>query len=128
MKETLTDNDFLKIESENNILIGIFKSAFVDITIAHKITNCRLEIQNGKLYPILSNIRLVKNSTKEARDFLASEAGCEGVLAAAVLTDSPVGNMIGNFFINVSKPLRPTKMFTKEAEAKKWLTQYVKND
>ena len=128
MKETLLDNDFLKIETENNILIGIFKSEFVDITIAHKTTDYRLEIQKGKLYPLLSNIRQVKSSTKEARDFLASEAGCEGVLAAAVLIGSPIGSMIGNFFIRISKPLRPTKIFSDEEEAKKWLAQYVIKD
>lgn len=126
MKETLLDNDCLKIELENFILIGTFKSEFVDINIAHETTNYRLEIQKDKSYPLLSNIKAVKNSTKSARDFLASEEGCKAVVAAAVLIDSPISSMIGNFFIRVSKPLRPTKIFTNEKEAKKWLSQFVK--
>lgn len=54
---------------------------------------------------------------------MASEAGCRGVIAAAVLIDSPLGSMIGNFFISISRPLRPTKIFTDEVEAKKWLNK-----
>jgi hypothetical protein len=126
MKETLLDNDCLKIELENFILIGTFKSEFVDINIAHEITNYRLEIQKQKSYLLLSNIKAVKSSTKSARDFMASEEGCNGVIAAAVLINSPISNIIGNFFIRVSKPLRPTKLFTNEEDAKKWLSQFVK--
>ncbi len=59
---------------------------------------------------------------------MASEEGCEGVVVAAVLLDSAIGSIIINFFIRVSKPLRPTKIFTNEEEAKKWLSQFVKKD
>ncbi len=39
---------------------------------------------------------------------------------------SPISSMIGNFFIRISKPLVPTKIFTDEAKAKEWLKQFVK--
>ena len=119
------ENEHAKFVIEEGILNGSFKCKLVDLDRAKKITATRVELQNGISYPIISNIKFVKNSTKQARDFLASEVGCERVIAAAILSDSPIGNMIGNFFINVSKPLRPTKIFTKEAEAKKWMAQYV---
>ena len=122
------ENEYVKFVIEEGILTGSFKCELVDLNLAEKITGYRAELQYGISYPILSDITLVKNSTKGARDYLASELGCEGVIAAAILSDSPIGNMIANFFINVSKPLRPTKIFTKEADAKKWLAQYVKKD
>lgn len=128
MKMILFENELAKVTIEEGILIGSFKCAFIDLELANKITAYRLEVQKGKNYPILSNIRAVKSSTKSARDFLASEKGCTGVIAAAVLIDSPISSMIGNFFIRVSKPLRPTKIFTNEEEAKKWLSQFVKKD
>lgn len=113
---------------EDGCVIGTFHSDFMDLSIARKITEDRLKLQNGKEYPLLSNLKTVKNSTKSARDFMASEEGCEGVVAAAVVIDSPVGSIIINFFIRVSKPLRLTKIFTNEFEAKKWLAKFVKND
>lgn len=111
---------------ENGIIIGTFESQFIDLDIAKRITDSRVAFQKGKTYPLLSNIKNIKGSTKAARDYMASKDGCQGVIAAAVLIDSPIGSMIGNFFIRVSKPFVPTQIFTDEAEAKKWLSQYVK--
>jgi hypothetical protein len=127
MRERLLDNNYLTVDLENKVLIGTIKIESVDLTIAQKITDFRLNIQNGKSYPLLSNIKAIKNSTKAARDYMASEEGCKGVIAAAVLIDSPIGSMIGNFFISISRPIRPTKVFTDESEAIKWLSKYVAN-
>lgn len=128
MKKTLLENIDVTIELEDGIVVAKWKSTFVDLNVAKQAVKWRLECTNFTSYPLLSNIKLVKSSTKEARDFLATEKGCEGIIAAAVLIDSPISSMIGNFFIRVSKPLRPTKIFTDELEAKKWLTKFVKND
>lgn len=113
---------------EEGCVVGTFHSDYIDLCIAQKITEDRLKLQKGKEYPLLSNLKKVKNSTKSARDFMASEEGCKGVVVAAVLIDSLVGSIIINFFIKVSKPLRLTKIFTIEKEAKKWLSQYVMKD
>jgi hypothetical protein len=126
MKTVLFENKEIIFELEDGIIIGTFKLEYVDLSIAQVITNYRLELQKGKSYLLLSNIKSIKSSTKPARDFMASKEGCEGVIAAAMLIDSPLGSMIGNFFISISRPLVATKIFTEEAAAKKWLTQYVK--
>lgn len=125
MRELLFESEEIKFELENGVIIGTFKLEAVDLEIAQKVTNLRLEMQQGKSYPLLSNIRAIKNSTKQARDFMASKEGCEGVIAAAVLIDSPLGSMIGNFFISISRPFVTTKIFTDEIDAKKWLAQFV---
>lgn len=128
MKKLLLENNEVTIELEEGIVVAKWKNTFVDLTVAQRAVKYRLECTDYTSFPLLSNIKLVKNSTKEARDFLASEIGCEGIIAAAVLIGSPIGSMIGNFFIRISKPLRPTKMFSNEEEAKKWLAQYVIKD
>lgn len=56
---------------------------------------------------------------------MASEAGCEGVIVAALIIDSPIGRVLGNFFISISRPLRPTKIFTDEIKAIKWLKKFA---
>ncbi len=125
MRTLLLENESIKIETENSIIIGTIKLSSIDITSAKKINISRLEIQKGKLQPMLSDIKFVRTVSKEARDFMASEEGCEGVLAAAILVDSPITRMIGNFFMSINKPLVPTKIFTDEAEAIKWLKPFV---
>lgn len=125
MKKTLFDDAYVTIESEKGIVIGIFKTDFVDIKVAEHLVNKRVEITNNKSCALLADIKRVKNVTKEARDFFASEKGCVGIIATALLIDSPLGSMIGNFYINISRPLRPVKIFVDESKAKKWLDQYL---
>jgi len=128
MKRILLENDEVKIELEEGIVIANWKTSFVDINVARRAVKYRLECTNHASYPLLSNIKSIKHGTKEARDFLALEKSCEGIIAAAVLVNSPIGSMIGNFFIKINRPFILTKIFTDELEAKIWLAQFVKKD
>ncbi len=121
MKTPLFETDEITFKIVEGILIGNWKAESIDLPLVHKIINYRLKIQDGKSYPLLTNIKSVKESTKAARDYLASKEGCQGVSKAAIIISSPVSKMIANFFILASHPLIPTKMFTNEAEAKRWL-------
>lgn len=125
MKNLLLENDEVRIELEGGILIGKLKSPFVDLDVAQQAVVNRLEATDFIPYPMVIDIKSIKSITKPSRDFLASEKGSEGIIAAAFLIDSSLGRILGNFFIQINKPLRPTKIFTDEIAAKKWLTQYV---
>ncbi len=46
------------------------------------------------------------------------------LLASAMLVGSPLSQMIGNFFINLNKPLSPCRLFTSEAAAVGWLKTF----
>ena len=126
MKKTLLDNNEVTIELEDGIIIAKWKKTSVDLMVAQQAVQYRLESTNYVSSPMLSDIKSIKNITKEARDFLATEKGCEGIIALALLINSSIGSMIGNFWMKISNPLVPTKIFTNEEEAKKWLTQYVR--
>ncbi len=121
MKELLFENADIVLESENDIIIGTIKRSFLDYTLACKISKKRLEIFDGKSYPFLTDIKSIKETTKEARDFLASKDGCQNITKGAILIDSAVTKIIANFFIGLSRPVIPSKIFTSEADAKKWL-------
>ncbi|MDP1744376.1 MAG: hypothetical protein Q8L90_02295 [Bacteroidota bacterium] len=128
MKRILLDNFEITLELEDGIVIAKFKVQHFDLQTVQKLVADRKKVFNGILYPIIANVTSLKSSTKAARDFFASEAGCEGISAAAVIINSPVGSIIGNFYIRISKPLRPTKLFTDITEAKKWLEKFVKKE
>jgi hypothetical protein len=114
MKKLLFENNDVKIELDNSIIITTWKISFADLEMAHKAVALRLKYCNSISYPLLSDIKLIKSSTKAARDFLASKKGAEGVTAAAILIDSVIGSMMGNFFIRINKPIVPTKLFMKK--------------
>jgi hypothetical protein len=82
-----------------------------------------MEIQRkllaGRRMPILIDVQNAKSIDREARMFYA---GVEDFSATALLGGTPIGNMIGNFFIAVyGRRNIPTKLFTKEADAIAWL-------
>jgi hypothetical protein len=125
MRKILVDNENVLAELDNGILIGIWKASFVDLLVAEKIVNERVRTLEGKKHPTLIKIKSLKTITKEARDFLGSPKGYEGVVAFAIQVDSPVKNMIASMFLFLNPPLVPTKIFKDEDKAKEWLKQYV---
>lgn len=125
MRTTLFETENTIIEIENDTLIGTFKKENVNLTIAKNVVKDRLKGTEGKSYPILIDIRNIKSTTKTARQFLASEKGCEGITSAAIFINSSIGSMMGNFFIFFNRPLVPTKLFSNKKEAMEWLMQFV---
>lgn len=95
----------------------------LELAIAEKIVQDRLAFKKGVAYPCLFDITKVRQSTKEARDYMADE-GNDLVLASAILVTSPMLRMMANFFISVNKPKNPTRMFTDIASALEWLEQF----
>lgn len=47
------------------------------------------------------------------------------VSAVGLIVGTPLSRMMGNFYIAVSKPHAPTRLFDDEASAVAWLSQYV---
>jgi len=47
------------------------------------------------------------------------------VAAAAVVVGNPLSRIMGNFFVNVSKPTAPTQLFDDEASAVAWLQEFT---
>lgn len=95
----------------------------LDLEIAKVMVRDRVEFKEGMSYPTLFDIRNIASTSKEARDYMANE-GNELVTASALLVNSPVTKMIGNFFISVSKPKNPTRIFTEKEKSLEWLQQH----
>ncbi len=108
---------------------GIMKCTFYDLheltlEITQHLVAKRIEHSKGVSYPCLFDITKIKNSTKEARDYLAKE-GNELVTASAILVDSAVVKMAANFYVSVNKPVKPTRLFTDMDSALTWLRQFM---
>ena len=70
--------------------------------------------------PLLVDMRRLKTLDREARSRF-SEA--DSVTYLALLVDSPLSRVLANFFLAVSRPAVPTRLFTSEASAVAWLTE-----
>ena len=73
---------------------------------------------------ILVDATLIKVDDKESRDYTALEMP-KLYKAMAVMSASPFGRFIFNVFLRLKKPSIPTRLFTSEEEARKWLERYI---
>lgn len=121
------ENEFISFEIKNGILIGRYKEKLViDLELAKKIVDFRLEVTNGKSYPAVAYPNQIKYVDKEARNYFFTQKGIEGLEAIAVMCKDMVSKIMLNFVLEYSKPKKPTKMFTDEKEALLWLEQFKK--
>jgi hypothetical protein len=70
---------------------------------------------------VLVDMRGVQAQTREAREYFVSEEVAAKINAVALLVESPVSRMIGNFFLRLGSHRIPTQIFTEEAAAWAWL-------
>ncbi len=61
--------------------------------------------------------------SNEARDFASSKEAYEGAIAKTIVAKSLAIRLIGNFFIKYNRPPAPTRLFSNEKDAIRWLNQ-----
>jgi hypothetical protein len=118
------ENDYAKFWIETGVLFFVYKdNSSIDLNAAKQVVNDRIQFQRQVHYPIYCDIRGMKKADKAARDFLAKE-GSSYTKGVAIIVDSPMTKIIGNFYLGLNKPTAPTKMFTDKQEALAFLAQF----
>jgi len=78
-----------------------------------------------KKFPLLIDARQIKSISKEARDNFSIRNRSTNINSFAVIIESPLSRIIGNFFMGLNKPSVPAKLFNNEQDAIIWLKQYL---
>jgi len=78
------------------------------------------ELAGPDRLPLLVDMHGLKRLDRDAR---ARFSEADVVTRAAFLVGSPLSRVLANFFLAVSRPTMPTRMFTSEDEAVAWLTE-----
>lgn len=84
----------------------------------------RLEFTDHTNLPLLILDQGVSGMSKEARDYFSSDEGIYLVKASSIVIDSVFGSFLVNFFLKVTNPKIPVKVFSDIKKAKKWLEAY----
>ncbi len=98
-----------------------------EVSLKESIENSRAvnSFKTEKKYPLLIDSRNIKSITKEARDYFSIRNRETRINSFAVIINSPLSRVIGNFFMGLNKPSVPAKLFNNEADAINWLKQYL---
>lgn len=101
--------------------IIIHEGAEIEIEEMKESVAVRNQLIGNKRAPVLNDMRRIRSVTREARSFPSQPENANYVLAMAILQNSAVTQIIGNLFVNFSKPPYPTKLFASEEDAIRWL-------
>ena len=121
--EKTIDNKYIRISIKDGIMYGEYKkNVTIDLNTAKSIVEERIVLCEGKDYPSLGKIDSNLTLTKDARDYLGKE-GTANMSKLGIVVDSMVSKVIGNWYLTLSRPSIPTKLFTSEEDAIKWLKE-----
>jgi len=81
------------------------------------------QLTGGRRSPLLVDLHGGGLPDRSARLELAPRG--DVVSAVALLVDTPLTRMLGNFFLSVNKPSYPIRLFDDEASALAWLRAFV---
>lgn len=97
--------------------------AIITLASAQAAISAMAGLTHGVRAPLLVETPNGGTQEREARmEFVRAHAL---VSAVALVVDTPLGRMLGNFFIAVSKPQVETRLFDDVATAEAWLKGYV---
>lgn len=121
MEEIETEDVYFKIE--DGVLFCSYKRQLViDLLVAKRIVNERLEFTKGATYPILIDFSNLKMANKEARDFMNDpNGGLKGISSGAFVSNNAVATLFINLYLRINKPIVPAKFFISKQEALDWL-------
>jgi hypothetical protein len=84
-----------------------------------------LKIYKGKKRPLFVDTKTMKSLAREARKYYAGDEAANVASAAAIIVGTPVSRVLGNFYLGLSNPHLPSRLFSSEDEALKWLKGYL---
>ena len=105
------------------LIIDVNLEIPMNLEIAKQVVSERLRFTNNIAYPVLMRYHKFKLGDKESRDYMSTH-GIRGVAAGAFVTKSMIIKNFFNFFINLKKPAVPSKIFSSDEEALRWLQQF----
>lgn len=122
MQNNSINNSYFKCFIEDEILFAEFTEEVEwDLEKAKECIELRLKLSNGKSYPILLDARKVNSISMEARSYMSTDMAMKETLAAAVIIESRVSQVMGNFYLIINKPKLPFRLFNEKKAALKWL-------
>lgn len=126
MNQVSTRTEEISLHEPGGIVRCVVKKdAFMTLDDARENIEAVKQLANGRLVPVLVDIRSSKGADKGARDFFSGKEATETQSACALLVGSLVSQLIGNFFLGLNKTKFPIQVFTSEQKAEEWLKTFL---
>jgi len=111
--------------SDGIIEIRMAEGSRVDVDEIAEVLSAQDEM-TPKMASVLVDARGTKSMTRRAQELTANNPVNDRTAATAILVESPVSALLGNFFIRFAKPPYHARIFRREDEARKWLLDHLR--
>ena len=103
--------------------VEFFQGVEIELSDAEIIFQHFRMLANGQKYCVLLDASKEVTTSPEARAYVANQERSSWKIAFAIVTNTTANKLVGNFFIQFNKPVSPTKLFTNEEAALKWIEE-----
>jgi hypothetical protein len=115
IKFTLREDGILQTEC--------FPNTVMTLDDARESTRISGEMVNHQPLPLLCDLTNVVKMSQECRKHFSGPEHAKTYSKCALIVTNPISRMIGNFFLGLNRPLKPTRLFTLREDGLKWLKQ-----
>ena len=112
-----------RIGPDNILYTECFPNTVMTLEDGKDATRISAELVNFQPRPLLCDLTNVVKMTQECRRHFASVEHAATFSRAALVVTSPISRVIGNFFLGLNKPVKPTRLFTHKEDGLKWLLE-----
>jgi len=124
MPETKTAR--IALNDHGLLIVRVNDGAYQSLDDAKENLAVAVSETGGARRPLLIDIRTAKPLDADARHHYSGLTLVERFSALALLVEgSPFGRMMGNVYLRIARPGIPTQLFAEEAQAQKWLMDYL---
>lgn len=120
--------------SENKFILSFNETGYYELSIKdnveifiddiHLIINAQKQLSGSKLPTLISGGQYSTTNT-ETLKYVSVNESMPYSKCAAFIVSSISQKLLGNFYLKIYKPQRPTKFFNDKNEAITWLKQYI---
>ena len=121
---TTTTTEYWKNEGEDVLYGNILPGAILDVDQVRENAEKRMELLDiNRPIPSILDITKIDRITKEGRKL--SSASTDGISCIAIIVDSGLSKIIGNYAIMINRPKIPIRLFTSLTDARLWVRDYL---
>ena len=108
-------------EADGTVIFRFHERSRLDAVNTAELIRAHVAAAAGAKRPVLVDLRGLAWADREARAMGAGKEPTSATSCMALLVGNPVTRFLGNFFLSVTRPVFPTRIFTNEDEARAWL-------
>jgi hypothetical protein len=116
---------YLYLRADGIMYVRITPEKEESVELVKKMVEKMGEMVSYKKVPMLARHEEFALPGKANRDYWSKKESCPYSSADAFMINSTAMKLISNFYLQFNKPERPTRMFTDEREAIKWLKTFL---